>query len=513
MTPRSMLVLVVLLAALAALGGQAQASKRQQSIIQDDRMLLNYGSGVQTGALNEFDTLGVDLVHAQIGWKTLAPKPTSKRVPRGVNLSNPRSYRASRWAILDSLVRGVQARGMRLLLTPSTPAPVWATGKSCTKSERRAAPISGSCRTDPKLYGKFITALARRYSGKYVDPRHPNAGRLPKVDLWSFVNEPNLKSWLYPASIKRGKRFIPISARLYRALLYAGRGALRKVAAHTGDNVLLGETGPIGGGRSAIPPVTFYQALFCIDSRGRRLRGSAASQLGCPRRIKPLGVDGVAHHTYSRATVGSLTANPGRGNITIGYISRLRRVLKQGVRVGAITAAASGRIQLTEFGVSSRPPAKPRKYGVSLAKQAEMINLAEYLGWRDPFVRSTAQYGLEDDHLAAGSHRGHLVFQTGLRYQATATQLRRGRLGGATPARAAYRVPLFVVNRGSRFIVWGGVRGVDSGSVEVVNQGRVVKTVSLSHGYFSTTVTRRKGSWQLRFGKLRSRVAKPAKLR
>jgi hypothetical protein len=191
----------------------------------------------------------------------------------------------------------------------------------------------------------------------------------------------------------------------------------------------------------------------------------------------------------------------------------LRRVLKQGVHVGAISAAASSRIQLTEFGVSSRPPAKPSKYGVSLAKQAEMINLAEYLGYRDPAVRSTTQYGLEDDHLAAGSHRGHLVFQTGLRFQASASQLRHGKLGGAKPARAAYRVPLFVVDRGGKLIVWGGVRGVDSGSVDVLNRGRVVKTVKLSDGYFSTSVTKRKGSWQLRYGKLKSRVAKPAKLR
>jgi hypothetical protein len=513
MKPRSTLVLFVLLAALAAFGGEAQASKRQQSMIQDDRLLLNYGSEIQTRALDDIDALGVDLVHIDIGWKTLAPKPGSKSVPKRVDLSNPRSYRASRWAILDLAVRGVQARGMRVLLTPSTPGPVWATGKSCTKSERRAAPISGSCRPDAKLYGRFVTALARRYSGTYVDPRQPGSRPLPHVDLWSFLNEPNLKSWLYPASIKKGKRFIPISARLYRGLLYSGAGALRKVARHKRDNILLGETGPIGGGRSAISPIPFYQAVFCIDSRGRRLRGSAAKLLGCPKRIKRLPVDGVAHHTYTRATTGSLTANPGKGNITIGVISRLRRVLKQGVHAGAISAAASSRIQLTEFGVSSRPPARPRKYGVSLAKQAEMINLAEYLGYRDPAVRSTTQYALEDDNLAAGSHRGHLVFQTGLRFQATRSQLRHRRLGKAKPARAAYKVPLFVVDRGSRLIVWGGVRGVGSGSVEVRNQGRVVKTVKLVAGYFSTSVTKRKGAWQLRYGNLKSRVAKPAKLR
>jgi len=40
-----------------------------------------------------------------------------------------------------------------------------------------------------------------------------------------------------------------------------------------------------------------------------------------------------------------------------------------------------------------------------------------------------------------------------------------------------------------------------------------VKTVSLHSGYFSTSIKKRKGTWQLRFGGLRSRVAKPIRVR
>jgi hypothetical protein len=522
MTPRSILpparwrvalvALVALVAGLLAFAGEAHATKAQQSMFQDDRMLLNYGSGVQTAALNDMQALGVVIVHADVGWSRLAPKPNSKSVPKGVNLNDPKSYSKSRWAIIDSLVYGAQARGMRVLITPTAPGPVWATGKSCSRSERRAAPLAGSCRPNPQLFGKFITALARRYSGSYVDPRMRNGVPLRKVDLWSFWNEPNLRTWLYPSSVKSGGKQIPVSAKLYRGLVYAGGSALHKVAGHKHDDILLGETGPIGGGRSAIAPVQFYQALFCIDSRGRRLKGRAAKQLGCPKRVKRLPVTGVAHHTYTRATVGSLTADPGKGNVTIANIPRLQRALKQGVHVGAITAGASSKIQLTEFGVSSRPPAA-RRYGVSLSKQSEMINLAEYLGYRNSAVRSVTQYQLEDDNLAAGSHRGRLVFQTGLRYTATLSQLRHGKLGKAKPSRGAYRMPLLVITRGSKLIVWGGVRGVDSGQVEVRNGSRLVKTVTLRSGYFSTSVGKRKGTWQLRYGKLRSRVAKPIKLR
>jgi hypothetical protein len=509
-TPRPA-ILAVLLTAFLACAGEAHASKTQQSIFQDDRMLLAYGTGVQAGALDDMQALGVDVIHADIAWYKFAPSPTSSKAPTGVDLTDPASYKASGWAILDPLVRGAQLRGMRLQLSPNAPGPTWATGKSCTKTERRKAELRGSCRTNATLYGKFVTALATRYSGSYTDPNDPSGLPLPRVDLWSFWNEPNLSSWLYPSVVRKGKALVPISARYYRELVYAGGSALAKTG-HGRDQVWLGETGPIGGGRSSIAPVPFYQALFCLDSRGHRLKGSAAKNLGCPKKMKRLPVTGDAHHPYTRATTGSLTARSTGGNVTISGISKLRSVLRQGARAGAVSGPVSSNIQLTEFGVSSRPPAVSRKYGVSLSKQAESINLFEYLAYRNSGIRSVAQYQLEDYHLAAGSHPGRLVFQTGLRYQATNSQLRGGRLGTPKPSRAAYHVPLLVIDRGRNVIVWGGVRDHASGDVEILNAGKVVKTVSLHSGYFSTTTKKRKGAWQLRFGGLRSRVAKPMKV-
>ncbi|MEA2437809.1 MAG: polysaccharide biosynthesis protein PslG [Thermoleophilaceae bacterium] len=507
---RRLLALAILLTAFLATAGQAHASKTQQSLFQDDRMLIAYGTGVQNGALDDMHALGVDIVHADISWYMLAPSANSSSAPKGVDLSDPASYKASGWAIVDSLVRGVQARGMRLLLTPNAPGPIWAAGSSCTKTERRKARLKGSCRTNASLYGKFVTALAKRYSGSYVDPSQPGSFPLPKVNLWSFWNEPNLSSWLYPSVVRKGKTLVPVSARYYRELVYAGGSALAGNG-HGGDEVWLGETGPIGGGSSSLAPVPFYQALFCVDSKGRRLKGSAAKNLGCPKKIKRLPVTGDAHHAYTRATVGSLTAKSTGGNVSISGISKLRSVLKQGAHVGAISSKASSSIQITEFGVSSRPPSA-KKYGLSLSKQAESINLFEYLAWRQSAIRSFAQYQLEDDHLAAGSHAGRLVFQTGLRYQATNSQLMSGRLGTAKPSRAAYHVPLLVIDKGKNLIVWGGVHGQSTGSVQIVNSGKVVKTVSMHSGYFSTTIKKRKGGWQLRFGGLRSRVASPVKV-
>ena len=492
----------LVVAALLALAAPAQASTSQETIVQDDRMLLNFGIGVQNAAFDELDTLGVDTVHAVINWDRLAPKPSSKTVPKGFDGKDPESYNQARWAVIDGLVRQAHTRGIDLLLSPAGPGPLWANGK-CSTAQRRRAP-RGGCKTNPSRYRDFVTALAKRYSGTYTPPGEP--APLPKVTRWSLWNEPNLTSWLYP-SVSNG---VAVGAKYYRALVVAGAGALRGNG-HASDQILLGETAPLAS-RSSASPQSFYEALFCVNDRGKRLRGRTAKLVGCPKKLKRLPVTGIAHHPYTRGAFQSLTARQRAGNITIGQLARLRRVLKLGAHVRAISSGAAGHIYLTEFGVSSRPPAKPKLYGVPLSRQAEWLNEAEYLAWRNPAVRSTAQFSIEDDPFAERSSKSKLTFQTGLRFVATRSQLMNGLLGEPKPSRGAFRVPLFVVDRGKKVLVWGGVRSADKGKVSVTVGGKTVKAVSLRRGYFATTLSKRKGRWQLRFGKLRSRSAVPRKL-
>jgi hypothetical protein len=503
-------LILVLTAALLVLAAPARAAHTQESIVQDDRLLLNFGTGEQKVALDELQVLGVDTVHAVVNWNTLAPSPKASKKPKGVDLTDPASYNAERWQVIDSLVREAQVRDMDVLLSPSTPGPVWA--QKCSRSEQRRARIKGICKIDPKLYGQFVAAVAKRYSGVYVDPSDPSGLPIPKVDRWSISNEPNLSAWLYPSAVRVHKKLVPVSAKTYRAMVYAAGSALR-ANRHRSDQILLGETGPLGQGTSRTAPVTFYQALFCVDARGRRLRGASAKRLGCPRRLKRLPVTGIAHHPYTKGATQKLTARQRSTDITIASIARLRRVLSQGAHVRAISSGTASHIYFTEFGVSSSPPARPKRYGVSLAKQAEYINEYEYLSWLNPAVRGVAQFQLEDDPLAAGSHGSRRTFQTGLRRTATSAQLMAGLLGTAKPSRAAYRVPLFVVDRGRRVTVWGGVRHVSSGTVQIRNGGKTVKNVRLHAGYFATSLRKRRGTWQLRFAEtLRSRVARPVKL-
>src|SRR4051812_24602865 len=194
MTLRRTLTFIAALVSLTAFAaGPAQASKTQESFVQDDRMLLNYGVALQDGALKDLDSLGVTTVHVDITWKSLSPSENSKKPPKGKDLANPQTYKAKRWVVLDSLVRRAQARGINVLLTPTAPAPLW--GTSCSSKQRRAARIKGICKPKASLYGKFVTALGKRYSGKYTDPHDPLGLPLPKLDRWSLYNEPNLKSW------------------------------------------------------------------------------------------------------------------------------------------------------------------------------------------------------------------------------------------------------------------------------------------------------------------------------
>src|SRR3954454_3284044 len=182
MTLRRTLVFIAALVSLAAFAGQAQASKTQESMVQDDRMLLNYGASVQEGALNDLQSLGVNTVHLNISWKNLAPSANSSKPPKGKTLSDPKTYRYARWADLDGLVRKAHLRGIDVLLTATAPAPRW--GSSCSAKERRKARIKGICKPKTSLFGKYVTALGKRYSGTYTDPRDESGLPLPRIDRW-----------------------------------------------------------------------------------------------------------------------------------------------------------------------------------------------------------------------------------------------------------------------------------------------------------------------------------------
>src|SRR6185295_13318522 len=204
---RTRLIVISLLCLLAFPAAAAQASPRQAMSFEAPSELLDYSRVDAT--LDEIKAFGVTRIRQLVYWETFAPRPNSKKKPN-VNLSDPASYDFSR---LDTLMASAQAKGIKVMLTPTGPVPKWATAK---KKDNLTRP-------NPKLFGQFVKALATRYGAQ--------------VDMWSIWNEPNQPQFLLP-QYRKGKPYSPV---LYRALYKAAYKSIKSVASNRGDKVLIGE--------------------------------------------------------------------------------------------------------------------------------------------------------------------------------------------------------------------------------------------------------------------------------
>ena len=475
------------------LAAPASASKTQESIFEDEQQLLERGPDVRNATLDDIDALGADSIRSLVLWSRIAP--AGSRRPKGFAGANPDAYPAAAWDPYDDLVRGANVRGLGLLLSPSTPIPAWAS--DCTRG------VKATCKPDPKLFGDFVTALGTRYSGTYAD-ENQGGGVLPRVTRWSFGNEPNQPGWLTPQYERKSGRLVASAAVRYRQLAAAAIKALR-ASGHGADQMLLGETAPIGRtsgslSRRPIPPVEFLRKLFCLDSRGRRLAGAEGRAHSCSG-FRRLGVTGFAHHPYQRGGSRPPAEPPqAAGEITISAPSRLRRLLTQAGRASRIPRSLP--VFYTEFGFQTNPP--DRIFGVRVALQADYVNQSDWMAYRDSSVKSVAQYKLVDETAISS-------FQSGLRFID----------GSPKPAYDAYRLPIWVTRSGSNVRVYGQVRpAADSTPQQVDIQVKpaggsfaTVQSVTVSSlkGHFLQTLPARSGTWRLSWNGLVSREAKVAR--
>ena len=476
-------LIVCLLVALAVPAGAA-AGTTQRSLIQDDHQLLQSGAAARERALDDVAALGADGVRALALWRSIAPRVR----PRGFDPADPADYAPRRWNPLDGLVRGLAARRLDLLLSASLPMPSWASG--CKRHR-------GVCEPDAVEYGRFVRALGTRYSGAYRD-EDEGRGVLPRVERWSFSNEPNQPAWLRPQFARRNGIVYAAAAVRYRSLVRAGTAALRATG-HGADEMLLGETSPIGRTTGAlatrsVAPKPFLRTLLCLGARS----GEAAALRGCvrPRRLR---VTGFAHHPYSRggSRPPSRKGDPAT-EITLASAGRLERLLDAAAEEGRLPEDLP--VHYTEYGFQSDPP--DGLLGLPLARQAEYLNQADWIAFRDPRVRTVAQYKLIDDRAVAG-------FQSGLRFAD----------GRAKPAYDAYRLAVWVRRSGpSRLRLYGQVRPPAAGDVSRVeiqnapfgsSDFRTVATTDVRsrNGTFVRTLPRREGRFRLRWGSVLSREA------
>ena len=280
---RAFAAALAVVGALAALPAAAPAARNQESIIEDELLMLHSGTEARAAALDDAVALGADTIRANVQWSRYAPATTSKQRPAGFDAANPAAYPPGTWDSLADLVAGAEARGLSVLLTVTGSGPAWAS--RCRGSVVKLQ----TCRPRPGEFGQFVRAVGLQF---------------PQVKRWSIWNEPNQPGWLSPQFARVRGAVVPVAADVYRSLARSAIAALRATG-HGGDQILLGETAPVGRttgslARRPAAPEFFLRELFCLDARGRKLRGATAKARGCAR-FRRLAVTGYAHHPYGRS--------------------------------------------------------------------------------------------------------------------------------------------------------------------------------------------------------------------
>jgi len=402
---RRRIPLVLTAAALLVPAATADASSSQTTTVEAPNELLE---GNPSWALDQVASLGADGIRIQLVWESVAPSPNARRAPR-FNATDPAAYPASGWARYDAAIEGARARGLKVHVTITGRAPAWA-----TPSKR-----DGLTKPDPVAFGKFATAVGRRY-GK-------------QVEMWSIWNEPNLGKLLKP--LYQGRTLA--SAQVYRNLYLKAYSGLRSAGVR--KPVLLGELAPQSNRNrtvGTIAPLRFLRAMLCLDDRYKPVKVDG-------RRCAKVVTQGVATHPYSTILGPFYTPLIDRDNVTITVLSRMTSALDKAAKAGAINGRLP--LHLTEFGVQSEPDTF---YGVPYDVQSDYRSISERIAYLNPRVKSFSQYLLHDDE-----PRGdYSAFESGL-FPHGSDQPK--------PAYFGFRLPLVAVPvRGSsgKVTLWGLVR-------------------------------------------------------
>jgi hypothetical protein len=464
MRARRARALAAALAALALAGpvASAAASSGTEVGIEDERLLLSEPAAAPK-AVADWAAAGVDVVRIHARWGAVSPGAGRSRRPAGFAVGDPNDPGYD-WETLDNAVNLVRAAGMRVMLTVTGEAPLWAS--------RRPSLHVPQYKPDPGLFGRFAHAVATRYGDR--------------VDRYLIWNEPNQPGWLQPQySCVRPRVCSPVAPHLYRGLVRAARPAIE--AADPGAQVLLGELAPIGRpgitARTPIAPLPFLRTMACVNGLYRPLRGGACAG------FRPASADAFGYHPHGVHN-GPERANPDRDQAQVADLPRLFAALDRLTRSGRI--GAPGRrfdVYLTEYGYQTSPP--DRLVGITLGQQSRYLQQAAYVAWRHPRVRNITQYQWRDEPV---SFRGrgkpsYAGWQSGLRFVDDRPK----------PAMATFRLP-FVVDlpKGRRRArLWGQVRAGEGRQDVIVLRRRrggraftpIAELQTNGSGYWSRSLT------------------------
>lgn len=474
--PPGLLALLLLLLVAAPAG----AARNQVSIIEDDPGMFSN----PVGTLQQLRVLGAQDVRVPVWWNHVAPAASSHRRPRNFKAGDP-GARGYSWGVYDAIAKAAAQTGVDVTFDVMGGAPLWATG--------RGGDGHTSWEPNSREYGQFVKAVAIRYSGSY----NPALGRsvpgdpgdLPRVSSWSIWNEPDYGPSLAPQGLP-GHLTIDYAPRQYRALVDQAWMAFQHTG-HGHDTILFGELAPRGrtywGVFSGMKPMLFLRSLYCVDSRYRPLRGSAARVRACPttaagrrhfRAAHPalFNASGLADHPYMRWYPPNHEPSPDAvfhrestaDYTSLGTIRTLERGLDRLLRV----YGSHRRLPIydTEFGYITSPPkrrwSKDRYPWVSPTTAAYYLNWAEYIHWRDPRLASFTQFLLRDP-LPALRSNDYGGFASGLLTNS----------GARKPTYYAWRLPLYMpvtsARRGHSLEVWGCARPATYAAAENAGPQRV----------------------------------------
>jgi hypothetical protein len=364
----------------------------------------------ETG-LEEARTLGARIIRINIRWAGVA----STRPLDGADPDDP----AYRWSEVDARIRDASSRGFRVLPLLFD-APGWAEG-----SVRPSSAPRGTWLPDPRAFGQFAEAAARRYRG---------------VTQWQVWNEPNLWVYLSPQWRRVNGRLIAVAPGHYRRMLNAAYMGIKRANAHS--RVVTAGTAPYGDppGADRTFPVTFWRLLL----------------------KRPTRFDIYAHHPYSVAGPRRPALNA--GDVSVPDLGRLTRIVRAAARADHVLPRARKPLWITELSWDSSPPDPG---GVPSTRHARWLTDALYLLWKQG-AHAVLWTMVRD----AAPHGGYAVT-----YQGGVLQLS----GLAKLAARAFAFPVACerMARG-RLRVWG--KAPRPGRLRIVRDRRTIRRLTVGRG-------------------------------
>ena len=459
------LAVLALCAAVLVAPVPAHASRNAELSIMDDQALLGRTQAQVDRALERMKALGADRVRVSAFWSDIAPAPTASSKPAGFQAANPYDARYN-WASLDRVVRSAGQRGLRVLVSISTPVPYWASSRPRLKNNVWSP--------KPAEFAQFAFAVAFRYSAF--------------ADQFALLNEPNQGAWLQPQSVRRKA----VSPHLYRGLVHAGYPAVK--AAAPGATVLVGELAPSGrddpGTTRPIRPLRFLREMGCRDARYRAVRD------GRCKSFEPVPLDALGHHPYALFQ-SPYRRSRERDDAAIGDWRRLQQTVDRLVARRALDPSGRGRLAIhyTEFGYQTDPP--DPFAGIPLSRQSRWLQDALYVAWRTPRVASLNQFRITDGRIGGKGPLAFREFQSGLWFAN----------GRRKPASRTFPNPIVVRASGrSRLAVWGQVRRGAAHRITIQRRApgakrfrTLLRTRTAPVGWFHRRIPRRAGEYRYRW--------------